>query len=590
VANKEATLLLKIKTAGEEALDKVSSSLGAIATVGVAAFGAISAAIVKGIGEYAQQEQAVNSLTRTMVNNGIYSAQLRDAYLAQADALSKVTLFGDENIIQAQSQFSQQAKGVKLTKEATSAILDFAQAQGIDAANAAEVVGKAVGTGTNALARYGIEVTATASKSEKMAQVLAGLNSKFGGQAEAATGGLGALKLLSKSVGELFETLGEKLAPAVTWVAKELLALVNTQSFVGGFIDAISSGFNFLVKLSTSLAFAFQSLGTTIGGTFGTIAGSLQLLIKGQFASAKTALVDGFKEIASERERIQTAHNAKMAELDSLDTQGKVKKIEADKNLLIESNKQNTIINEEQRLSDRERQLNALIEDSNLIAQAELAQLSGKQSAIYEAEAAAAAKKYTLAVGQKNKTAALEDQFRATDLANQAKYDEARQEAVKSSLSMIASLSKSGNSTLATIGKAAALTQIAIDTPVAIGRALSAAPPPFNFALAAGVAAAMAAQTANVLGVPLAEGGIVLPRAGGTQATIGEAGQAEAVIPLDRMAEFGMGGGGSNITIVVNGGMLGTETEAREFAKVLDQELLKLRRNNESVSFDSGVI
>jgi hypothetical protein len=155
---------------------------------------------------------------------------------------------------------------------------------------------------------------------------------------------------------------------------------------------------------------------------------------------------------------------------------------------------------------------------------------------------------------------------------------------------MIASLSKSGNSTLATIGKAAALTQIAIDTPVAIGRALSAAPPPFNFALAAGVAAAMAAQTANVLGVPLAEGGIVLPRAGGTQATIGEAGQAEAVIPLDRMAEFGMGGGGSNITIVVNGGMLGTETEAREFAKVLDQELLKLRRNNESVSFDSGVI
>lgn len=590
MASKEATLLLKIKTAGEEALDKVSSSLGAIATVGVAAFGAISAAIVKGIGEYAQQEQAVNSLTRTMVNNGIYSAQLRDAYLAQADALSKVTLFGDENIIQAQSQFSQQAKGVTLTKEATRAILDFAQAQGIDAANAAEVVGKAVGTGTNALARYGIEVTATASKSEKMAQVLAGLNSKFGGQAEAATGGLGALKLLSKSVGELFETLGEKLAPAVTWVAKELLALVNTQSYVGGFVDAVSSGFNFLVKLSTSLAFAFQSLGTTIGGTFGTIAGSLQLLIKGQFSAAKIALVDGFKEIASERERIQTAHQAKMAELDNLDTQNKVAKVEQDKILLTDSLKNQQVIKEEDRLSNRERELNGLIEDSNLMAQTELAQLSGKQSAIYEAEAAAAAKRYTLATNQKQKTAALEDQFRATEKANQAKYDEARQEAVKSSLSMIASLSKSGNSTLAAMGKAAALTQIAIDTPVAIGRALSSAPPPFNFALAAGVAAAMASQTANVLGVPLAEGGIVLPRAGGTQATIGEAGQAEAVIPLDRMGEFGMGGGGSNITIVVNGGMLGTETEARQFALVLDQELLKLRRNNESVSFDTGVI
>jgi hypothetical protein len=100
----------------------------------------------------------------------------------------------------------------------------------------------------------------------------------------------------------------------------------------------------------------------------------------------------------------------------------------------------------------------------------------------------------------------------------------------------------------------------------------------------------MAAQAANVMGIQLAEGGIVMPRPGGTQATIGEAGQAEAVIPLDRAGEFGLGGGGTNITLIVNGGMLGSDTEAREFAMAIDKELLKLRRNNESVSFDSGVI
>ena len=49
----------------------------------------------------------------------------------------------------------------------------------------------------------------------------------------------------------------------------------------------------------------------------------------------------------------------------------------------------------------------------------------------------------------------------------------------------------------------------------------------------------------------LAEGGIVT---GPTLAMIGEGNGPEAVIPLSRMGEFGMGGGGANVTINVNGG------------------------------------
>jgi hypothetical protein len=48
----------------------------------------------------------------------------------------------------------------------------------------------------------------------------------------------------------------------------------------------------------------------------------------------------------------------------------------------------------------------------------------------------------------------------------------------------------------------------------------------------------------------LAQGGIVTSP---TLALIGEGSGPEAVIPLDRMGEFGMGGGG-NVTINVNGG------------------------------------
>lgn len=590
MADKEASLLLRIKTAGEEALEKVQDNLGKIGTIGAAAFGLLTAAIIKGISEYSQQEQAVNSLTRAMVNNGIYSQELKKSYLEQADALSKVTLFGDEQIIQAQSAFSQQARGIQLTKENTKAILDFAQAQGIDAAQAAELVGKSVGTSTNALARYGIEVSSTASKSEKMAQVLEGLNNKFGGQAEAATSGLGSIQLLTKSIGELFESLGERLAPTITIVAQTLNQLVNSSGEAQSFIDTVGDGFNYLTRISTSVIYAFQSLGTTIGGVFGTIAGSITLLINGQFAAAKTALIDGFDNLANERERIEQEHNAKILELQNANLQGKIQSAQQEEQLLIQTLQRKNEIIEQDRLTNQERDLQNLIAESDLKSQMELALISGRQSAIYAAEAAAADRRYQLATTQAQKTAALADKYRAIELENQAKVNEAKLQATKDSLSQIATMQNSSNKHLAAIGKAAALTQIAIEGPVAIARALSAAPPPFNFALAAGVGAAIATQVAAVSGVQLAEGGVVMPRPGGIQATIGEGGQPEAVIPLDRFSDFGLGSGGTNINLIVNGGMLGTETEAREFALILDKELLKLRRNNESVSFDNGVI
>jgi hypothetical protein len=57
-----------------------------------------------------------------------------------------------------------------------------------------------------------------------------------------------------------------------------------------------------------------------------------------------------------------------------------------------------------------------------------------------------------------------------------------------------------------------------------------------------------------------ANGGVVMPRTGGTIARIGEAGQPEAVIPLDRwksMTGGGKGGSTYNITIVGGGANLG---------------------------------
>lgn len=62
-------------------------------------------------------------------------------------------------------------------------------------------------------------------------------------------------------------------------------------------------------------------------------------------------------------------------------------------------------------------------------------------------------------------------------------------------------------------------------------------------------------------GLKLAEGGIVMPRPGGVQATIAEAGEPEAVIPLSKMGSMGT-------TVVINGNVgYSAEGLAREIAR-----------------------
>ena len=65
------------------------------------------------------------------------------------------------------------------------------------------------------------------------------------------------------------------------------------------------------------------------------------------------------------------------------------------------------------------------------------------------------------------------------------------------------------------------------------------------------IAGLMAAMSAGKSSVKMAEGGIVKPRPGGTLATIGEAGQPEAVVPLNKAKQMGFGGGGSSQPIVI---------------------------------------
>lgn len=98
-------------------------------------------------------------------------------------------------------------------------------------------------------------------------------------------------------------------------------------------------------------------------------------------------------------------------------------------------------------------------------------------------------------------------------------------------------LSQSSNSKLAAIGKAAAITQATIDGYLAVQKALAAFPPPFNFAAAAAVGVATAANVANIAGTGFSKGGYT--GAGGVNEYAGPAHKGEVVWSQDDIRRHG---------------------------------------------------
>lgn len=161
------------------------------------------------------------------------------------------------------------------------------------------------------------------------------------------------------------------------------------------------------------------------------------------------------------------------------------------------------VIRAEARLLNIDNERQRQVEITNLITEAQSRRLTNK------IKAAAELRK----VDEVANKIILEDNKELAE--QQKKIDEMRVRDRRSTLSRISTLANSNNKELAAIGKAAGITQIAIDTPVAVSKALAAFPPPFNFVAAAAVGAAMAAQAAQIAGVKFEQGGIV----GGTSFT-----------------------------------------------------------------------
>lgn len=268
--------LKRITTQTEDLQDALTTT----AKVSGAAFVAFTGVIGLTIAAYREQEVAVNKLNATLRNNGLNVDVLSDQYQKLATKISETTLFGDEEIINAQARLQGYLGEITVTEDLTKAVTDLAAAKGIDLATAADMVGKAIGTSTNALSRQGIEVDATATRHEKMAQILDGINSKWRDQATAAAQGAGIFLLLKKEIGELAEDIGKNLVPVLAPLAAGLLEVVGWLKqhpevakfaaealVVGAVISGLVTGLSLLAIGFIQVSAAMAAAGITISAT-----------------------------------------------------------------------------------------------------------------------------------------------------------------------------------------------------------------------------------------------------------------------------------------------------------------------------------
>lgn len=251
------------------------------------AFAAEILAVRTAVKAYAEAEQADIKLAQAMKARGVYTQELFDKTVAYAVARMKATIYDDEAIKGAQSLLIaiSNLTGNGLER-ATDATLDLAQAKKIDLASAATMVAKAI-NGSTVSMRGLIDVDFEGlNATERLDAVLAALTERFGGQAEAATAGTGALKQLSNIYGELKESLGAALIPMISQLAKWLTAIIpKMQAWVESNkkLVAVLAGGGVagtgLVLLLAQFALAFSNPVTGIIAVIGLAAIGLAALV-----------------------------------------------------------------------------------------------------------------------------------------------------------------------------------------------------------------------------------------------------------------------------------------------------------------------
>ena len=237
--------IIDVRTKGAKKAGKDLKGIGAGAasmakSVGIAAVAYVGArglvsAIQGSIDAFAKQELAQKKLETAL-------GRTSNALLDQARALQQVSMFGDEDIIMMQSMLASFVKGEDQIKKLTVATLDLSAGMGIDLKGAGDLIAKTIGSTTNAMSRYGIEVTGAVGSSERLETLTGNIARLFGGQAKAqAQTMMGSMEQMKNAIGDTAESMGKLLSPAIIIIARGLKGLAESTQSVIDTIDSMVS-------------------------------------------------------------------------------------------------------------------------------------------------------------------------------------------------------------------------------------------------------------------------------------------------------------------------------------------------------------
>lgn len=289
-----STLVIKIQgdiadyekalDAAAEETEALNAKLESTAKGAAVAFALLTAEAVAAVSAFAASQAATNKLTQALQQQGIYSKELVEDYRSIASAIQEKTGADDDAVVSAIASIQGMLGQTKVTQELAFAVSDLAEATGMDLSNAYNLVAKAATTNTGVLRRYGIEIEDAGNKSENLDRITAALAQKFGGQAEAAAKGLGGIKLLKNTFGDLQEEIGKRLAPAF-----ETLINVSTK-----FLQFIQNN-KLLIDFAVAAGVAAAAIsGIVLAASLGSIA-----LLKLQAALAAAGVAAGVMTIAT---------------------------------------------------------------------------------------------------------------------------------------------------------------------------------------------------------------------------------------------------------------------------------------------------
>lgn len=230
------------RLAGETTVDAFTNARNVVQGM-KETFSLLSMAVGSLINAYGAQEDAEVKLQTVMMQTGDYTKRNFEELKNYASQLQATTRYGDETSIAVMGLFQAMGLNIEQTKAATLQAANLATLMGGDLNSAARIMGDVFAGNGTMINRYIKGLDETILKSGDTAKIIEHLNSRIGGQAEAAAKtGTGAIIQMRNAIGDLSESGGMLLAKTFSplfVVIKDVTTAINEMHpAVGGVITS----------------------------------------------------------------------------------------------------------------------------------------------------------------------------------------------------------------------------------------------------------------------------------------------------------------------------------------------------------------